>query len=366
MFCLEKLIVIFKFLFKITAMNKLFLLITTLSFLVACNSGVNKAKNKHTQDTMDSLRVKQVLLVPDYMKGHVSANHEKLIGVKGNIESYKQYLKTLDTSLLSITYALDYVKTCFPQKDTIQGDSAFKYFNNEFHTIIQKLADSIVSQYGTLIQMIDSSHSTDFITVGAMEAAISTPSSKLQEITFLNNLNSCGVYLMNNALEGDQIEDQPDFLYYNFRNRVSTDVKKYLKNVSDEDKEGYSEDGGLMISFEDVYKRAKFWEKFMTDYPHSLCLENAQLKYESYINDLLTGEDNSPTFDIETNILDPKIKALYRKIIMDEPESTTSKIILSWFNLIARHGFTRNDTVINTFVKENKLESMYGVETGLK
>ena len=151
----------------------------------------------------------------------------------------------------------------------------------------------------------------------------------------------------------------------NFKNRVSPDAKEYLAKRKDELKEGYSEDAGLLISFDALYDRIKRWENYQNHFPESHHTVEANYYYTSYLEMLITGMDNSRVFDLETNILLPEVKLLYEKIMNDNPESTTTKIITAYYSFLEHHNFTENDE-IQDFLKENNLSTMLGIQPHLR
>jgi hypothetical protein len=316
-------------------MKPVFLLIALLAILISCSSGGNSTK-EISQSASD------YLLEHNSVNLLVSSNHQLIKDKKGNLISFKAYLQSLnDDSLTSIPYALDYIQTCM-KGDTTGRDSVFLLFNSKFYAIVNQLSDSLDTKYKYLEDQMD----RDSIT------------SQLQN--FKANLKSCGVDIF--TTEGMYYLDViPDFFYSNFKNRVSEGVREYLNIRKDELKEGFSEDAGLVISFEDVYKRVKRWENFMKQFPSTVYSEDANGYYSEYLQTLMSGMDNSRVFDFDGNKLLPEVKSIYEKILKEDSESQTTQIITSYYNFLSRHDFTENDSV-PLFMKSNKLISMLGVQ----
>lgn len=69
---------------------------------------------------------------------------------------------------------------------------------------------------------------------------------------------------------------------------------------SEENKETYSVDAGLVISFKDLGDRVVSWENFMNKYPNSKLMKSVKEDYKMYHLDYLIGEDNTPTYERAT------------------------------------------------------------------
>lgn len=314
---------------------KIIVLTLSLTFLFACGS--DKIEDiKGTDTAMD------YLLQDNSVSKLLMGNHQKLSNIKGDFKSYKIYLEKLaDDSATSIPFALDYIHTCI-SADNMDCDSIFLLFNIKFYSIVNGLSDSLNTKYKFLIDRLEKD------------------SSSLELKCFKNNLTTCGIDIF--STEGMYYFDViPDFFYNNFKNCVSDGVKEYLNIRKDELKQGFSEDAGMLISFEDLYMRVKRWEKFIKKYPNTIYGEEAKSYFQTYLETLMTGMDNSRIFDFDSRSLLPEIKTLYEKIKNEEPESQTTKIIFSYYSFLAQHDFKENDS-IEVFLKTNNLSSMLGVQ----
>lgn len=315
-------------------MMKKTLLILFLTFLFAYCS-------HKTQESKDNVTTADYLVQDSSITKMLTANHLKLTGVKGDFESFKKYLNKLDDdSLTSIPFALDYINTCIPQ-DNAYRDSIYLLFISKFDSVESRLNDSLDTKYTILMGQLQNDSNT------------------VEVNSFKNNLTTCGIGIY--STEGDYYLDvTPDYFYDNFKNRVSEGVKEYLDIRRDELNKGFSEDAGMLISFEDLYGRVKRWEKFNNQYPNTVYNKEARSFYEIYLETLMTGMDNSRVFDLDSNSLLPEIRTLYEKIKNEEPESQTTKIISSYYDFLAQHNF--KDDSIDVFLKANNLSTMLAVQ----
>jgi hypothetical protein len=304
---------------------------------------------------MHEVKSQNELIQPDFIKKHVLANHAKLVGIKGNLTTFKKYLTTLDTSLLSIPYALDYIKTCIPARDTATGDSVFYYFRNEFNSVVNKLSDSILSEYKPVIKRMDTSGSEILEQVGYYDVFFTGPSLTPEANALLNNLDFCGIYLMGNDMDGNCLDAKTNYFYDNFKDRITKDVSFFLIERQKEITQGFYADGDITISFDTIYNRAVVWEKFNAAYPNSIFGNESHCYYDMYLVALLI---NFNSLD-EAYILKPEMKPFYEKIIQNASETKTKQIISAWYNTLSQHAFNANDSLIDTFFTEHDLHDRF-------
>jgi hypothetical protein len=315
-----------------------YLYFVMLIFVMACSHArreMSKAKVTENSHPVNLLKAEAV-------DKCVANNHKKLAGVKGDFNSFKKYILGLnDHNVESIPFALDYIKTCLPPSLS-KKDSVMLLFNLKFFKITNGLGDSLETKYAPVLkQMEDNPKAT-------------------KPTNFVNNLKACGIGVF--STEGNYYLDVlPDYFYDNFNNRVSAGVNKYLYIRKSELAQGFTEDAGLLISFEILYKRIKQWEKFLNDYPNTVYDAQANNYYTTYLETLLSGMDNSRVFDDNKNILLPEVKTIYEKAINDGPASKTAKVIADYYAFLGRHGFKENDS-IPAFLSEHKLSSMLAVQ----
>lgn len=312
------------------------LVFVSLIALFACNS--NKSANNNGKSDLP-----ENLLEKNSISNLVSINHLELEKIKGNFETFKLYLNQLDDDrIVSIAFALDYINTCISVNSDNQ-DSIFLLFEAKFYEVANKLTDSLETQYKSIMELLFNGESSPEID------------------NLKSNLKTCGMALF--STEGNYYIDVVfDYFYNNFQHRVSDGLKAYLDIRKDELKQGFSEDAGLVISFEELYQRIIKWEQFLDKFPpSSIYTQEANYYFSVYLSTLITGMDNSRVFDYESNSLLPEVKQLYEKIITETNDSKTKQIISSYYALLARHDFKDNDSIA-VFFKENNVTSMLATQ----
>lgn len=311
-----------------------YLCLLTLILLTGCHSCGRKSG--------DAQLPAADLLQAGSIKTLVAKNHLQLRGEQGDFASFKEYIGGLkDDDAATIPYALDYIKTCLPA-DLPECDSVMLLFNVKFFKVTNTLSNKLQTRYAAVARLYDEN----------------TRSPKLR--IFQNNLKACGIGIF--QTEGnDYLDVLPDYFYINFKNRVSAGVKEFLDIRRRELARGFSEDAGMLISFNQLYQRVKRWEKFMKDHPTSVYLNEAKNYYNTYLETLLTGMDNTPVFENMSLTLSPEVKDIYERAIISDPESPSSKIITYYYDMLSRHDFRYNDS-IPLFLKDHQLSTMLAVQ----
>ncbi|CAM3614076.1 hypothetical protein [Flavobacterium chungbukense] len=126
-----------------------------------------------------------------------------------------------------------------------------------------------------------------------------------------------------------EITTKPDFYYSIFKNYVTPDYKEYLLLQSEENKQPYSADAGLIISFKDLGDRVVSWEIFMNKYPNSTLMKSVKDEYKMYQLDYLIGEDNTPTYEraADEKYIYPENIQEFNRFLKKYPNSPTVPLI---------------------------------------
>jgi len=290
-------------------MKSLFQYLVILFIVSSCNSAnpENGSNNNLVENLLEKENISKL----------IAENHQGIANIKGDYHTYKLYLDSLENNnISSIAFAYDYITTCLPEDSKFQ-DSIFLLFEDKFYSVANMLTDSFETKYEQLVEQLNDNRKTP-----ELEA-------------FQDNIKFCGIDIFSS--EGMYYFDVAnDYFYNNFKNRVSAGLKDFLNIRKEEMKQGFSEDAGLLISFEDVHKRVVKWENFIMKYPDNIYTDRAKYFYETYLETLLTGMDNSRTFEYnsesELEYLSPEVKSLFEKIIRENSKSNSSKIISNYYD----------------------------------
>ena len=147
------------------------------------------------------------------------------------------------------------------------------------------------------------------------------------------------------------IEKDPAFLTQTFNEYLSENMRMFLRQYSSEINEPFGEDGGIKISFELFGKRTLFWEQFERKNPDFILPDYAKNKYDFYLYHLMSGMDNTPSFDWETKRLSNDYKESYETIINEFPNSKTSRILTEFLDILKQNDFL-NTIEVQGFIKK--------------
>jgi len=225
---------------------------------------------------------------------------------------------------------------------TADKDSAYVLFKGLYYRVIRQLNDSLEVKHAGVLKKLEGNITDSEVT------------------DFTKSLDACGLSL--EITEGMYyIDERYDYLYRMFKGKVSEALTGFLAIRSREIKQGFSEDAGLLISFADLYKRVVVWENFMAAYPTFFGADEAHYYYQSYLSTLLTGMDNTPAFDYETQQLLPELKTLYEGVISRNDSKESTRVIALYYERLKARQLTRPDNM-EGFLNDNGLYSMMGVQ----
>lgn len=312
--------------------------IVFLFVLVSCKNAQN---NNMAVSNLDSLTNKR--LNYEYIQGKINEFESKTDQQGCDLKTMqKQILSYKYLGIGSIPIAEHIIKRCISSLNESDKDSVYILFNNVFYTTANALTDSLETEYSGVLKKIGKD-GNDFETKD-----------------FKKCLDICGLTLL--MTEGTYYVDvKSEYFYDLFKNKVSPALDDFLKIRSKELKQGFSEDAGLLINFDDLYGRVINWEDFMAKYPHFFMKDLAQNYYDVYLSTFLSGMDNSRPFDMESEILLPDMKKLYEKIIGRNDSKKSSIIISEFYDLLKTTDFKQPDN-LEKFLKDRGLYTMLGVQ----
>jgi hypothetical protein len=283
---------------------------------------------------------------PAQAKLQIEQNKKALPEVTGDFDAFKKFTMHLEPhNWYTITTMKDYLNVFLTKANEQDRDSSYFYFVSSYYTVINDQSRSLYTHYPATMRRLDEGETT--------------PETQ----QFKEFLDLFGTGLL--VTEGDfYLDARTDYFLTIFNNRVSPGLNTYLVLRKQEMDEGFSEDAGLLISFEEVYGRVLRWEKFIETYPDGVITGHAKYYLASYLSTLLSGMDNSPVFD-EHERLDFEIQKLYEKIIREGPPATSTQIIKGYYDLLSKNEFKRSPD-LDSYLDQQSLTSMQGVQPDLR
>lgn len=257
----------------------------------------------------------------------LSCNGEK----KSNIKEHKTQIQT-DTS-----------NTIFDSNLNNNEDDIYKKFHTEKENVIEKLksisnseANKLFLQYSkTNEEIISKINEKEQILLSKFYFEDAKSKSIIKELA--NKLSNYQLRFEEIGEGYVEIVTIPSFYYDVFKSYVTDDYKDYIFLISEENKNLYSADAGLVITFTELGERINNWESFLNKYPKFELLDEVKSSLIYYRQDYIFGLDNTPTFerDFESQTEDnKKISNIYdenqkefNRFLKKYPNSPTSKLI---------------------------------------
>ena len=262
------------------------------------------------------------------------------------ISGFKQMINKLDREELgSISISKDFVFNKLPYSVKIP-DSLTLAYSNFFYETLDHFNQTFYTEYPDII-------------------------SKIENDIFDEDCKNFEVMVNNNGLmiqmsEGTiYLDSSPDYFYTIFKSRVSESLERFIEIRKNEQQEGFSEDGGMLITFEELGKRVRRWEDYIVKYPNAFYIEDAKYYYNSYLATFLIGMDNTRVYSLEDNVYIPEIREIYKDYYKKNSSQESAEIVRKYYNLIESNGFQYNSNV-QSFIERQNLDSYQGKQLHLR
>ncbi len=206
----------------------------------------------------------------------------------GKLVQLSTFLKSLNTKQMSSGQkAWDYVKENFADAKGTLADAAFIMLDNFLHRM------EVDNEY--FYKETEKMQWTE-----ADQTAIYEDKFDNGKYPLTQSIAANGFRLQ--MAEGSifAASDLRDFENF-FSPNVTPAMKSYLHQIRLEQDKTAFEDGGIVITIEELADRAAFWEKFNLAHPYFVLNETTQQSQKWTIQALFNGANNTPAFDYETN-----------------------------------------------------------------
>lgn len=223
-------------------------------------------------------------------------------------------------------------------------------------SVNDKMFEAFQDYYYKTIRYLNSSNIIDHSRIYEYDDMYNNPYT--DSLTTIFNKYGIDVFSTEGSFYADQMVG---YLSKTFSGKLTEAYSEYLKNRANEMKRPFSEDAILLVSFRTVADRVLFWESFLEKYPDSHISSSARFYYEHYLGTLLTGTDNSRSYDWDTNKFRDDIINLYEKIITQYPDRNSAQILTKYLEVIKQNEFIFNENV-RKYIKTNNLPSMRAVQ----
>lgn len=128
-----------------------------------------------------------------------------------------------------------------------------------------------------------------------------------------------------------------------FYSHLTRAGKVFFDEFEKEQKEGFLEDDGLVISAREVGDRLVFWDNFRKNFATSVFQEYARNSGDDYLRVLLTGTDNSPAFEGPNSTMDPAFLEACQWIAAQDPHLESVKVVVRYLEILKANGYRNSD-----------------------
>ncbi len=143
------------------------------------------------------------------------------------------------------------------------------------------------------------------------------------------------------------------YLAKTFASHVSPTIKAYFTFVKAST--GFIQDGGLMVSYDELRQSIILGDTIMQKYPESSIAFMMQKPLNRMVYFYLLGVDNTPIYGAKRMLL-PEVKTSYNKFLKENKQSTFYPLVKYSYDLLQKNNFTATDNVFKGIV--NKLNEM--------
>ena len=137
-----------------------------------------------------------------------------------------------------------------------------------------------------------------------------------------------------------------DYTFYQkYFEAIGADLTAYFELMAVESEVTPVKDGALMISWEEILRRAKRQEQFIDGYSDSTQVEPVRALLERYVTFALFGCNNTPLFNYETKEMDPEAKLAYNIFVAQEREGNFAALIKEYLHVLAANDYRLTEEV---------------------
>ncbi|MCD9024108.1 hypothetical protein [Cohnella silvisoli] len=123
-----------------------------------------------------------------------------------------------------------------------------------------------------------------------------------------------------------------------YGDRVTTPMKTYLDLMATESESASAEDGGLIITLDELSSRTLAAESYVVNFPDSPERSRVEGQFINYLSMYLVGLDNTPIFDYDTFVLLPAVKKQYEQMVASHAGTITGQMTKQLLDVLGKSG----------------------------
>jgi hypothetical protein len=268
----------------------------------------------------------------------ISCKNSKTSSDNTSLRAYSALLSKLDTIDITNTHlAVDKYKELFTNKPNSTCDSALCIFMEYYDRLNTALNNNLSNDTMKYVN-------NDFL-------------DTLKISKYERKLNGNG-FTFENSEGNAYIAEDWDFIIKYFSNYISPRMKKYIVKINQEDKQGFTEDGGLVISPTELADRIVWWEKFISSDTNFIYAQRIKESEKNNLSAFMLGLSNSPIIN-DSGKLDSTYESAYKYLLNKHPETKTSKIISPYYSALLKKNIHQQDSILNDYDKKKLIYKDY-------
>lgn len=126
---------------------------------------------------------------------------------------------------------------------------------------------------------------------------------------------------------------------------VMPDIKEYIDIMAVESGKWPAKDAALVISWDELLKRALRQEKFVSQYPDSPKIKDVKKLYKKYATFALFGTDNTPLFGYITKTMVDEAKSVYIEAVKNNESSELLNTLSMFLDKLEKSNYKMTDEI---------------------
>jgi hypothetical protein len=284
--------------------------------LTSCDNRKQSSISQEDVDSITSVSESKVDLV------------ERYTFRDAQLKEYERFTNQLDASDAdNIKTATEKFKLLFENKEKPTSDSALYLFERFYSRVDDKINErhnGDTTNYDSLIISLEDSRQIE------LSKRLTDYADKLTRNGFQLSMTEGITY----------IKKDRDYVKEHFYSKLTPSMVNYLEQLNKENKEGFTEDGGLVIEPVTLIDRIAWWENFNKSNPAFIFKETPYYRQKIYTATLITGEDNTPLFYDEGGPLDVYYKNAYDYLFNKYPDTEAAKLLRPYYSSLVKSDTT--------------------------
>lgn len=259
-----------------------------------------------------------------------------------NIIAFKEFIHKLDsTDKQSLQLSTLEFQRIFANKSTGLCDTAYEVYQQFIDTLELKLNEKLEQ---------DSIDYLPLFSNAVVPKKLKDANSELLRSGFKFAQSEGMVY----------IEQDRNYVIRNLFSFFSEPMKAYLTQIEKENREGFMDDAGIVITPKQHVDRIIWYEKFMAENTDFVMNKNCKAYKKAYLTYLLTGIDNTQLFENkEQMMLNPYFKKAFSYLLKTYPESETAMLVQPFKSAIEQKQMAVVDDLIKKYTIKGLIFSQY-------